>query len=53
MSESEMQKLQAHVETLIKRASSANDSGDAMRFSQAAVNAANAIVSLKINFLEK
>lgn len=34
------------VETLIAKASAANDSGDAMRFSQAALNAANAACSV-------
>lgn len=36
-----------HVEELIRKAGEANDSGDAMRFSQAAVNAANALLVLK------
>ena len=34
------------VEVLIKKASEAADSNDAMRFAQAAVNAANALRSL-------
>lgn len=40
--------LKKNVETLIGKASSADKSEDAMRFSQAALNAANAIISLKI-----
>ena len=36
-----------HVETLLKKAAESVDSGDAMRFSQAALNAANAMCSLK------
>lgn len=36
------------VETLIQQASKAEDSGDAMRFAQAALNAANALCSLKV-----
>ena len=35
------------VETLLKRAAEASDPGDAMRLSQAALNAANAICSLR------
>ncbi len=35
-----------HVETLLKLAAEAKDSGDAMRYSQAALNAANAIIGL-------
>ncbi len=34
------------IETLIDKASKAQDSGDALRFSQAACNAANALVAL-------
>jgi hypothetical protein len=34
------------VKELISKAAKANDSGDAMRFSQAACNAANALCSL-------
>lgn len=36
-----------HIEELIQKAAAAKDSGDAMRFSQAAVNAANALCALK------
>ena len=36
-----------HVEKLLEKASNAGDSGDAMRFSQAAVNAANALALIK------
>lgn len=35
------------VATLIDKAAKANDSADAMRFSQAACNAANALCALK------
>lgn len=38
--------LKKHVETMVKRAAEAVDSGDAMRFSQAAQNAANAMCAL-------
>jgi hypothetical protein len=41
-----MTELKKHVEALIAAASNAKDSGDAMRFSQAAVNAANALRQL-------
>jgi len=43
-----MQDLKKHVETLIAEAAKAKDSGDAMRFAQAAVNAANAMCALGI-----
>lgn len=36
-----------NVETLSKKAAEAKDSGDAMRFSQAAVNIANAMCAVK------
>lgn len=36
-----------NVETLCKAAAEAKDSGDAMRFSQAAVNVANAMCATK------
>lgn len=36
-----------HVEALCKKAAEAKDSGDAMRFSQAAVNVANAKIVTK------
>ncbi len=35
------------IETLIDKAAASHDSGDAMRFSQAAVNASNALLGLK------
>ena len=35
------------IEILINKAAEANDSGDAMRFSQAACNAVNALFTLK------
>ena len=35
-----------HVEELIKKAAEVHDSADAMRFAQAALNAANAILGL-------
>lgn len=35
-----------HVEDLIAKAAKAEDSADAMRFSQAALNAANALIGL-------
>lgn len=38
-----MIELKQHVETLISSASKANDSNEAMRFAQAALNAAQAI----------
>lgn len=37
------------IKTLIDKAAKANDSGDAMRFSQAAVNAGNALLLFKTN----
>lgn len=44
----ENQKIEAlmHVSTLIQKAAFAHDSADAMRFAQAALNAANAILGL-------
>lgn len=42
-----MSDMKKHVEELIKQAAEAEDSGDAMRFSQAAVNAANAMCALQ------
>lgn len=36
-----------HVETLLAKAVEAKDSGDAMRFAQAACNAANALCAVK------
>lgn len=37
-----------HVEELLQKAIEADDSGDAMRFAQAACNAANALQVVKI-----
>lgn len=45
--------LKKSVETLLKKAASASDSGDAMRFSQAANNAANALLSLMTAEMQK
>jgi hypothetical protein len=36
-----------HIDKLLEKAAKATDSGDAMRFSQAACNAANALCALK------
>ena len=41
-----MEDLKKHVERLIKRAADKDDSGDAMRLAQAALNAANAMCAL-------
>ena len=44
-----------HVETLIEKAAKCQDSGDAMRFSQAACNAANAVCAINsadVNYTE-
>jgi len=38
-----MDELKKNVETMIAKAAKAEDSGDAMRFAQAALNAANAL----------
>lgn len=38
--------MNAHVETLIKKAAEAKDSCDAQRFAQAALSAANAALAL-------
>ncbi len=38
--------MEKHVETLVKKAADAERSEDAMRFSQAACNAANAMCAL-------
>ena len=42
-----MEELKKHVETLIAASCLAHDSADAMRFSQAALNAANAMIALR------
>ena len=42
-----MSEMQTHVETMVKKAAEAEKSEDAMRFSQAACNAANAMCALK------
>lgn len=39
--------MDKHIEALIKKAAEAEDSADAMRFAQAALNAANALLALK------
>lgn len=41
-----MKDLKKHVETLVAQAAQAKDSGDAIRFAQAALNAANAMCAL-------
>lgn len=42
-----MNDLVEHIKTLIVASAQAKDSGDAMRFSQAALNAANALGQLR------
>ncbi|MFK4647173.1 hypothetical protein ABIF96_005747 [Bradyrhizobium ottawaense] len=42
-----MTDLKKHVEEMIKKAGETTDSGDALKFSQAALNAANAMCSLQ------
>jgi hypothetical protein len=42
--------VKTHVESLIKKAAEAEKSDDAMRFAQAALNAANARCSLMTKF---
>ena len=44
-----MPTVPVHIETLVKKAAEAVDSGDAMRFAQAAANAANAYAILRAN----
>lgn len=41
-----MDDLKKHVESLIAKSANADESGDAMRYSQAALNAANAMCAL-------
>lgn len=41
-----MSEMEKHAEALVKKAAEAGDSADAMRFSQAALNAANALIGL-------
>ena len=41
-----MEEMKKHVETLVEMAAQAKDSGEAMRLSQAALNAANAMCAL-------
>lgn len=41
-----MENKRAEIEQLVDKAAKADDSGDAMRFSQAACNAANAMITL-------
>lgn len=43
-----MTELKTEVEAMIKKASGADKAEDAMKFSQAALNAANAMCSLKV-----
>lgn len=43
-----MSDLQKHVETMIERAAKAQDSQDALRFSQAALNTANTLCQLRM-----
>ena len=38
--------IKAHAESLVSKAAAANKSEDALRFSQAALNAANVLVAL-------
>jgi hypothetical protein len=42
--------LKKHIETLLAKAADAHDSGDAMRFAQAAQNAAGALCGLRDAF---
>lgn len=42
-----MDDLRKHVEDLIKKAGESHDSNDALKFSQAATNAANAMCALR------
>lgn len=44
-----MEDSKKHVESLIKKADEAKNADEAMKFSQAAVNASNAIIGLTIN----
>lgn len=44
---SDLEKLTKHVETLVAKAAEQEDSGDAMRFAQAALNAAHCCLSLR------
>lgn len=39
--------MDKHIEALIAKAAQADESGDAMRYAQAALNAANALLALK------
>lgn len=41
-----MNNIEKDVERLVAKAATANDSNDAMRFAQAALNAANAAITL-------
>lgn len=43
-----MTEMKKHVEDLIAKAAGASDSGEAMKFAQAALNAANAMCSLNV-----
>lgn len=48
-----MTELKKQVEVMINKAAAAEKSEDALRFSQAALNAANAIISLTIDTTSK
>lgn len=41
-----MTDLKKHVDNMIEKAAKADDSADALRFSQAALNAANALLAM-------
>jgi hypothetical protein len=43
-----MTNMQKHVEAMIAKAAAAEDGNEAMKFSQAALNTANAMCSLKV-----
>lgn len=43
-----MNNLKKHVEKLVERAAESDDSGNALRFSQAATNVANAMCALRV-----
>lgn len=40
--------MEKHIEAMIEKAAKAEESNDAMKFSQAALNAANALCSLAV-----
>lgn len=43
-----MSDIRKHVESLVQKAEKAHDSNDALKFSQAALNAANAACSMNV-----